>query len=285
LQALQISAWNRARLVQPLAYFGIVLGLALCSKLSLTSATAALCCSLLLQFLYSRIRASRVVVGPRVGSTRFLGPLYQYGVRVWLSIIPQQINVRLDQLLLSIMPSVAASQLGAYAVAASLSWLALPVATAFGSVAFPAVARARTESEIRRIERTSILGSAGTAATVMVLLCAVAPSAIPRLFGPDFAASVSCVFLLAPGAVFLAVNLVLANLLQGRGKPLTTSIGEGTAVVLTVVLLALLVPPFGIRGAAVASSIAYLGSTVVLYSRLRVIRQRAASSAADGGAR
>jgi len=275
LQAIQIRAWNQARSVQPVAYFIGILGLSVLGRLTLTTATVVFCGSLFVQVAFAWWRAGSLLDRTGAAYPGMLGGLYAYGVRVWLSTVPRLVNVRLDQLILSIMPAVAASELGVYAVAASLSWLALPAATAFGSVAFPAIAGATHESAIRRIERTSLLGSAAAAGIALAAACAAAPLVVPVLFGSEFDDAVTYLWLLAPGTVFLALNRVLADLLQGRGRPLSTSLGEGTAALLTVALLALLVPPFGIRGAAAASSIAYLGGTIALYGQLRIVRRDA----------
>lgn len=272
LQAVDIATWNRARAFQPVTYFSAVLGLSVFQRLTLTTATLAFCCSLLVQAAFARHQSRRNVIGREPSPPGTLRTLYRYGVRVWASAVPQAINVRVDQLALSVMPAVASSQLGVYAVAASLSWLALPAATAFGAVAFPAVAASTDEGTIRRIERLSLLGSAAAAAAALGVACVAAPFAIPLLFGSDFQGAVTVLWLLAPGTVFLAMNRVLADLLQGRGRPLLTSVGEGSAAVLTVVMLFVLIPRFGIRGAAAASSVAYLGATVILYFGLRSAR-------------
>lgn len=274
LQAVDIAAMNRVRCVQPITYFSGIFALALLGRLTLTSATATFCGSLVVQAWSAGRAAWRSADRSEPGQSKLLRALYRYGVRVTPSTIFQQVNVRLDQLILSVLPAVAPSELGTYAVAASLSWLALPVATTFGSIAFPAVARATKESAIRRIERMSLLGSAGAAVMVLVPLCIVAPFAVPLLFGADFGGAVVCLWILAPGTVCLAMNRVLDNVLQGRGRPLTTAVGEGSAAVLTVVLLVALTPRFGIRGAAVASSMAYLSSTIILLTRLRVLRRQ-----------
>lgn len=272
LQAVDIAAWNRARIVQPVAYFTGVLALVLTGRLTLTTASAIFCVSLVVQTWYARRQARVTVDGAAAPTVKLYGTLYRYGAKVSAAALPRLINMRLDQLVLSVMPAIAASELGIYAVATSLSWLAVPAAAAFGSVAFPAVAGSSRETRTRRIERMSLLGSALAAAVVLVVVCLAAPFVVPRLFGYDFEEAVACLWLLAPGTIFLAVNGVLADVLQGRGRPLSTSFGEGVAAVVTVVLLLALTPHFGIRGAAVASSVAYLSATVVLCTRLKAAR-------------
>jgi O-antigen/teichoic acid export membrane protein len=281
LQATAIAAWNQARAVQPVAYFIGVVVLGITARLTLTSATVVFCCSLVAQLGFAWWRSRALLVNSEPAGDGFVGELYGFGARVWLANVPRLVNVRFDQLMLSVLPAVAAADLGVYAVAASLSWLALPAAIAFGAVAFPAIASAGDEPSIRRIERESLIGSAAVAAVTLTVACVAAPWVVPLLFGSAFDESVVCLWLLAPGTIFLAVNRVLADLLQGRGRPLSTSIGEGAGVVLTVSLVALLVPPFGIRGAAAASSIAYVGVAAVLYARLRIIRRSSVSPALE----
>jgi len=189
--------------------------------------------------------------------------MYAYGSKVWLSTVPRFVNVSVDQLVLSVWPGVTAAELGNYVVAVSLSSLVLPVSQAFGSVAFPRIARAHSEADALRIERVSLAGAGVSATVIIAAVCALAPVLVPVVFGNGYQNSIAVLWLLAPGAVFLAMNQVLGDILQGRGRPLVISVAEGIGAVVTVVLLAALIPPFGIRGAAVASTVAY-GVVMVL---------------------
>lgn len=62
---------------------------------------------------------------------------------------------------------------------------------------------------------------------------------------------------LLPGVVLLGGAKVLTNEITGRGYPHYNSINAGLALVLTVVLDLVLIPRYGVLGAALASSIAY----------------------------
>jgi len=186
------------------------------------------------------------------------------------------VNVSLDQLLLSVWPGVTAAELGNYAVAVLLSQLVMPVSQALGSVAFPRIAQAHGEAGVRRIERLSLAGTAVSATVTIAAVSAMAPILVPVVFGSGFRSSIVALWLLAPGAVFLAMNQVLGSILQGRGRPLVISIGQGIGAVFTLALLTTLIPRFGIRGAAVASTVAYGVVMVVLLRGLR--RARVSSS-------
>ncbi len=274
LQATSIRWWNAARIAQPATYVMVVFGLWLLGNLTLATTVTAFAASLLVQGILSAAAARRVV-GPHLRlRISLLRPLLSYGLKVSLSLIPQLVYVSLDQLLLSIMPGVPAAQLGNYAVAASLSWLALPVSMAFGSVAFPRLARAANEAGARRIERGSLIGAGIASAGTIILVSLLAPLMVPILFGNGYRDAIVALWLLAPGTVFLALSRVVGDLLQGRGQPLLRSIGEGVGAALTVVLLVVLIPRFGIRGAAIASSIAYAVVFLLLLGSLEFARRR-----------
>jgi O-antigen/teichoic acid export membrane protein len=57
---------------------------------------------------------------------------------------------------------------------------------------------------------------------------------------------------------------VITAFLYGRGRPGLNSLAAGTGLIVTVVLDLILIPPLGAVGAAIASSAAYLTTTLTL---------------------
>jgi O-antigen/teichoic acid export membrane protein len=265
LQATTITGWNVARVTQPLFYLAGVTCLWGAGALTLTGAVGAFAGSLIVQALCSLMLARREVGHYRHPELRLLRPLYAYGAKVWFAIVPVLLNVSVDQLVLSVWPGVTAAALGNYVLGVSLSNLVLPVTQAFGTVAFPRIARAQGEADARQIERWSLVGAAAAATVIVAAVCALAPLLVPVVFGNGYRRSIVVLWLLAPGAVFLAINQVLAGILLGRGRPLFMSAAEGIGVVFTVVLLVVLIPRFGIRGAAVTSTVTYGAVMVLLF--------------------
>lgn len=262
LQPKRIQLWNVARLVQPVSYFVFVLLLVATGRLNVVIAVSSLIVSLVLQAIVGAA-LSWTQVGPFVRPRRdMLWPLLGYGVRTVASGFPQIVNARLDQLILSLM--VPAAALGNYAVAVSISLLATPIAYAFGYVAFPRIAAARERKEQQRLERVAILGSVGAAAVILAPLAILSPWLVPLLFGEGFEPAVVAVWILIPGTIALSSNQVAEDILRGRGQPLAPAIAETAGVVATLALLFVLVPRYGIRGAAATSTIAYVGVSLLL---------------------
>ena len=72
---------------------------------------------------------------------------------------------------------------------------------------------------------------------------------------------------LLPGVVLLGSTRVLTNDIAGRGYPQYNSISSAVALILTVALDFLLIPRFGIMGAALASTASYtMTALIALFS-------------------
>jgi O-antigen/teichoic acid export membrane protein len=92
---------------------------------------------------------------------------------------------------------------------------------------------------------------------LLVPFAAVAYWLVPLVFGASYRGAVPLLWILTPGAVFLACGQVTGDLLRGRNRPIVVAWSQGLAAVFTVVLLIALLPLVGVYGAAIASTVAY----------------------------
>ena len=79
---------------------------------------------------------------------------------------------------------------------------------------------------------------------------------VPLVYGVSYRGAVPLLWILAPGAVFLACGEVTGDLLRGRTSRFVAW-AEGLAAVFTIVLLFALLSVVGVAGAAIASTFAY----------------------------
>lgn len=96
-------------------------------------------------------------------------------------------------------------------------------------------------------------------ALLSIGLVALADPFIPLYFGAEFSASITPLILLLPGVVCFAVARPIISIGQGKG---TSGIrilifATGGSAILNLLLNLLLIPRFGMHGAAVATSIGY----------------------------
>jgi O-antigen/teichoic acid export membrane protein len=256
LQARDLARWNLVRVSQPVLSTIVVAALWWLRLLTLESALIVLAATMLLQLGWAYWSCRQAGLVPGRMRAAMIRPLVTYGTAQIAALTPATLNAQLDQLVLS--QTVRAADLAQYAIAVSLTLLPIPLVAAIGNVAFPWLAAQPSGGpKSGRLERTAILGTTGIVAALLLPLAAVAHWVVPLAFGPAYRGAVPLLWILAPGAVFLACGQVAGDLLRGRGQPTVVAWAQGLAAVFTVLLLVVLLPIMGVYGAAVASTIAY----------------------------
>jgi O-antigen/teichoic acid export membrane protein len=90
-----------------------------------------------------------------------------------------------------------------------------------------------------------------------VVMFVISRQLILTIFGPAMIPAVQPLWLLLPGIVTLTVAKIITSYLSGIGKPIYSTYLAAGSMILTVALDLLLIPRYGISGAAAASSIVY----------------------------
>lgn len=117
-------------------------------------------------------------------------------------------------------------------------------------------------AEGRVRELTELAGRLTRYVVLLVVLLAVglatlADRVVPLYYGPSFSVAVGPLLLLIPGAVGFAVARPLQAIVQASGRVRTLVGAVSVAAALNLGLNALLIPRFGMAGAAVATSVGY----------------------------
>jgi O-antigen/teichoic acid export membrane protein len=267
LQARSTRRWNLARLSQPLlGMVGIILFWRL-RLLSLDTAIDTLIVTMTIQLGFTYYWCRRSKLAPGRVCAKLVRPLATYGLSQLAAITPAAVNIYLDQLVLSQL--VPPAELGRYAIAVSITMIPVPVVSAIGNVAFPRLAAQRTvTAHSHRLQRAAVLTSALVASAIMLPLAVSGYWVIPLVFGPAYRGAVPLLWLLTPGAVFLACGQVVGDLLRGRNRPGFVATAQGLAAVFTVILLIVLLPSVGVAAAAIATSVAYGVALALMVSYL-----------------
>jgi O-antigen/teichoic acid export membrane protein len=195
-----------------------------------------------------------------------LRPMLLFSGIGYLSIVVNLINYRFDIWVVDHHQGTMA--LGLYAVAVGLGQLLFHVPEPFSRVVQPflygqkgdeMMGRYRT---VARINFTLVLSLA-------ILLALSADLVVPLLFGREFQGSVFALRLLLPGIVFSSASKLLATLVVQRGYQHFNLYATIVGAVVTVFLALLLIPMWGIEGAALASTISYLAILLVVLATIR----------------
>jgi O-antigen/teichoic acid export membrane protein len=98
------------------------------------------------------------------------------------------------------------------------------------------------------------------AATAVILL-------LPQLFftflfGPDFTGIQELLMYLAPGIIFVSATMVFSSFFSGTGLIKINTIGSLIGLISTIVLVVWMVYLYGLKGAAIATSLSYMSSFI-----------------------
>ncbi|MEX0785297.1 MAG: flippase [Dehalococcoidia bacterium] len=177
-----------------------------------------------------------------------------FGLRGQVGNLMQLLNYRLDQFVVLLFVSTAG--VGIYAVAVTISQTIWFIPNAVAAVLLPRLT-ATDESDAARttplVCRNTLLVSAIVALGVGV----VSPWFVEAFFGGEFSGALEPLLWLLPGAVALSGSKILTSYILSQGRPLTNSMITVASLVVTIVADFALIPPFGITGAAIASTLAY----------------------------
>src|SRR6185312_10278454 len=147
------------------------------------------------------------------------------------------------------------TEVGLYALAVTLTQLIMVVGGAVSTAVFSRVGSG-VDMPAEAAERTAAL-SRGVVVIQSMLAVLLAVLAVPLLvlvYGSDFEAAASPIWLLLPGVVALGAGSVLAAHLAGLGRPDLNLLGSLASLAVTLPLDLLLIPPLGMNGAALAST-------------------------------
>jgi len=261
------GAWNAIRVVPSLLWLGILTAVGLAgSPDPLVLPKWHLLGLALLVVPIAMITATRVP-GPYRPDGGLVRPILRYGLPGMAASVPQQLNLRLDQMLMaSFLPT---RDLGLYVAAVAWSGAVSPLVTAVGTVLFPSVAQ-QTEAPARAAvlaqgSRLALLLTASAATVVGVLTW----PGLRVLFGPEFGPAVPAALVLVAGASIVGYGFVLQEGLRGLGLPRAVLRAELTGLAVSMAVLAVLLPLLGILGAAMASVAGYSAVVAVVLRHIR----------------
>ena len=219
--------------------------------------------------LYSTIPAiGFLLVGHRATADRegtacraSVGDLLRYGLRLYPGSITSFFSYRADVYLLSWLLAAPDVPLGLYSLAVGIAEMVFFFPNAVSSVFFPHVAGSKREDvdlQLPIVIRVTILATAGAAV-------ALVPVALVLVGGflPAYTDCLPALFILLPGVVALSAAKVQSGYLSGLGHTGITSIIAIITFAQNVACNLVLIPAFGIAGAATASLVSYSTSTLL----------------------
>lgn len=194
---------------------------------------------------------------------------FLYGSKIYLANVFSFLRRRIDMFLVNIFLNP--FSVGLYSTAMGLSERIWLIGQSAGIVLFP---RVSSETDKERLKRFTPLVSRNI--LFITLLGAMIISFFSRylivlFYSERFLGAVGSFNILLIGAVAISGIIALGNDIAGRGKPMVNAYINLVSVIINFISNIILIPRFGIEGAAWASSISYVVLfiiTTVVYSKI-----------------
>ncbi len=264
---LDLARWNVVRSLVPAAYLvGIGLAVAIDEASVAGFAAAFVAAHVISAAVGLWLAGQRGWIAWRAdwAEMRALG---LYGFKVHVGEILNTVRQRLDQALVSLW--LPAADLGLYVVALTVANGPMILVHTVANVAFPKVSQQTTHDGklvvFGRYFRFSLAVTAAVAAALFVL----AHWLVPLLFGRAFTPAISIVYILLLSTPPFAAKLMFIQALKAWDRPLLISRGEFIGLIAAAAALAVLLPRYGLVGAAWSLVIANLAAALAMAWSLR----------------
>ena len=188
-------------------------------------------------------------------------PFFKYIFPVLISLIINFLNYRFDIWLVSYYKGN--SELGLYVLAANFAMFILLYSKIIGGVMMPYLSedndtqRKKYFTTYSRVNFTSVVA-------MVTVLAFVGDLLLVLLYGKEFTDSAGPFNILLIGMVFTAMSQLFSIMLFSKGKNNVALFANTVGLVVTVILDIVLIPKYGIIGAAWATSFSYFSLFTVL---------------------
>jgi len=191
---------------------------------------------------------------------------WRYGIKTWFNQIIAKSNDRFDPIALTFM--LAAGPFGIYCVGVGLSNMLTQIPSSYVNVFFNQIAERSSEDAVDLYAKAQRITFAITIC-MAIALAVLAYPLIYLMYGSEFTAAAWVVVFYLPGLVFQVAARLSIKLYAGMGRPLKNSLVYLIGFLVSLPFYFLLIPRYGINGAAISSSIAYFSAFLFSYTQIR----------------
>ncbi|OGS13611.1 MAG: hypothetical protein A2234_04720, partial [Elusimicrobia bacterium RIFOXYA2_FULL_58_8] len=186
-----------------------------------------------------------------------------FGLRQHIGTAAQFLNYRADMLIAAAL--LRPYDIGIFSVAVGIAELLWYIANSAAQILYAKTTGSRgtaadnfTPEVARHVFFLTLLAAAA--------LGAAAKPLIGLLFGPSFLPAAGILNFLLPGTVCLGLSKVIGSDISARGFPQYNSTASALSFAVSITLNVLLIPAYGLYGAAAATSISYfINASAMLY--------------------
>lgn len=263
------KGYNKIVLIQPSVFCSLVIILSVLNQLTVVSVVSCHIASQASLWLMSEAKVN-AVPPPLQQHPLALGASLKYGLNAHFSNIITFLNYRMALYLVSY--SLGPAETGKYALSIQLAEMLWLISSSASMIIFPeSAAHSKSPAELGKMVKKVANSVFQVTLAGALLTAAVAPFAIPWIFGKEYQGAVLPFIILLPGIAAWSYMSVLSNSLAGIGKQRINIQSAALCLALTFAGDILAIPTLGTVGAALATTIAFCLTTLYVtatYARI-----------------
>ncbi|CAG21062.1 lipopolysaccharide biosynthesis protein [Photobacterium profundum] len=258
-QAIQnFKIFNIILIIQPLSMLLLVSFLTLIDENEIIYLISSLIISSLLSLCVSFFHILQIKNDEKeITRDGYIKDSLKYGIKAHLSNIVAFLNNKADIYFVNMLLNP--TSVGFYIISVQLSEKIWIVSQALSTVLLPKLSELSDEENTKK-EIVLALSKIVFYITIFLstFVAIISKPVIILLFGEEFSPAIEPLLYLLPGVVFMTVARVLANDLASRGRPELNMYTSIIIVIVNIIGNIILIPLYGISGAAISTSIAYV---------------------------
>lgn len=210
-------------------------------------------------YLVALYRAAK----PKVLELKEFSSVIKYGLKVHPAILLTEIEYRLDIFILLYFLNTAA--VGIYSIGVTIAQILWYASNSINSVLFPHLTFTSSGQEKNIFTAEIIKYNFLINLVILFLLSLFGKFLVLILYGNDFIQAYYIFLILAPGLLLDSIGRNVATWLKSEGKPLILSWISFGSLSFNILLNFILIPKYGLYGAAYSSLISYIARGTILW--------------------
>ena len=202
-----------------------------------------------------------------------LAPLVSYGFLPMVAVLLTTLNYRLDVIMLRRTSYISLASIGVYSIGITLAEKVLLVSDAVKEILLSKLAKGKGEEEVAKAMRFCFAISLFLA----IVITFISKLFISLLYGAEYAGAEVVTNISVWGTIFMVFFRMISQYNVANKKQKYNVIFLSFAIVINIILNTILIPIYGINGAAIATSIGYCISSamfIVYFHKVSKIKYR-----------
>lgn len=185
-----------------------------------------------------------------------------FGAKSYVQTLAAHLHHRIDLYLIALL--MAPEQVAFYSIAVNMTHPILQIPEAIGTVIFPKLAGSSDEAAHAR---TAVTCRHTLFATVIaaIVYAGIGSQLMVTFYGARYAPAVPAMFMMLPGIIMISLYQILTRNFTSRNRQQVNIIAATVALAVNATTALLLIPRFGIVGAAMSTALSYsLAASILL---------------------